>query len=171
MTKAPEDILKDCKIKKPPVPVEEIARFYGIEICQLRGSSDIFGAILRTNRKVIIAINPAQHLNRQRFTIAHELGHYFCHPNEAEHVDRDFRISWRNLDSSKGVNWTEIEANRFAAALLIPDEFLRRDLSRVSHFDQPTITRLASRYKVSPVAMKFRLSNLGLLPAEFVASE
>jgi Zn-dependent peptidase ImmA (M78 family) len=167
MTKAPEDVLKECKIKKPPVPVQDIARSYGIEICELRGSTDIFGAILRTNKKVLIAINPAQHPNRQRFTIAHELGHYFCHPNEAEHVDRDFRISWRNLDSSKGVNWKEIEANRFAAALLVPEEFLQRDLTRVSHFDQSTITHLASRYKVSPVAMKFRLVNLGLIAAEF----
>lgn len=171
MTKRPEDILRECKIKKPPVPVEEIADFYGIEICQLRGSNDIFGAILRTNRRALIAINPAQHPNRQRFTIAHELGHYFCHPNEAEHVDRDFRVSWRNVDSSKGVNWTEVEANRFAAALLIPEEFLRRDLSQVSRFDQPTISDLASRYKVSPVAMKFRLVNLGLLPAEFANEE
>jgi hypothetical protein len=46
-TKTPKEMLKDCGIKKPPVPVEEIPTFYGIEVCHLRGNSDIFGAILR----------------------------------------------------------------------------------------------------------------------------
>lgn len=179
MGKSPNDILVECGIKKPPVPVEEIASRYDIEVCQLRGNSDIFGAILRTNGRVLIAVNPAQHPNRQRFTLAHELGHYFCHPQEAEHVDRDFRISWRNSDSSKGVDWKEIEANQFAAVLLMPEEFLRRDLDRIvvgrdlaaPVFDEPTIKHLASRYMVSPAAMRFRLANLGLLAAELVSTE
>jgi len=166
MAKTPDDVLKDCGIKRPPVPVEDIPSFYNIEVCQLRGSSDIFGAILRSNGKVLIAINPAQHPNRRRFTLAHELGHYFCHPHAAEHVDRDFRISWRNSESSTGINWKEVEANKFAAALLMPEECLHRDLNRVATFDQPTIKHLASRYRVSPVAMRFRLGNLGLLPPD-----
>src|SRR5438067_10342616 len=114
MTMAPEEVLKECGIKRPPVPVDNIAKHYGIMLCQLKGSNDIFGAIMRNNDRVVIAINPSQHPNRQRFTIGHELGHFFCHPHEAEHVDRDFRINWRNAESSKGVNWMEVEANRFA---------------------------------------------------------
>ena len=38
-------------------------------MCELRGSSDIFGAILRGNDKVVIAVNPAQHPNRQRLLL------------------------------------------------------------------------------------------------------
>jgi Zn-dependent peptidase ImmA (M78 family) len=88
-------------------------------------------------------------------------GHYFCHPHAAKHVDRDFRISWRNADSSKGVNWREVEANRFAAALLVPEQFLRRDLDKVSTFDETTIKRLESRYKVSPVAIEVSACKFG----------
>ncbi len=176
MGKSAEDVLKECRIKKPPVPVEEIPAHYGIQVCELRGSSDIFGAILRGKDRVVIAINPTQHPNRQRFTFAHELGHYFCHPNDAEHVDRDFRISWRRTDAPKGINWKEVEANRWAAALLMPEEFLRRDLDlleldKIADFDENTIRQLASRYKVSPPAMKLRLLHLGVLLApELVVS-
>jgi len=166
--KTAEDVLRECHIKRPPVPVEEIPAHYGIQVCELRGSSDIFGAILRGSDRVVIAINPTQHPNRQRFTFAHELGHYFCHPNDAEHVDRDFRISWRRTDSPKGINWKEVEANRWAAALLMPEEFLRRDLDlleldRIAQFEEALIRQLASRYRVSPPAMKLRLFHMGVL--------
>jgi Zn-dependent peptidase ImmA (M78 family) len=163
LPRTPHDVLKECGIKKPPVPVEKIAEHYDIQLCVLRGSNDICGAIVRSKEGVVIAINPAQHPNRQRFTIAHELGHYFCHPSEEEHVDRDFRISWRRAGGAKGVDWKEVQANRFAAGLLIPEEFLERDLNRISELDEPTINHLASRYKVSALAMKFRLQNLGLI--------
>jgi len=173
--KTPEIVLKECGIKKPPVPVEDIPAHYDIQVCELRGSNDIFGAILRSDGRVVIAINPAQHPNRQRFTFAHELGHYFCHPNDPEHVDRDFRISWRKADASKGINWKEVEANRWAAALLVPEEFLRRDLNRVdldriANLDESIIKRLASRYKVSPLAMRFRLLHLGLLSPDLAVA-
>jgi Zn-dependent peptidase ImmA (M78 family) len=163
MAKTPEQVLSECGVTKQPVPIEKIPQHYGILVCPLRANEDIFGAIVRTAKKVVIAINPAQHPNRQRFTIAHELGHFFCHPEDSEHVDRDFRISWRNTESSRGVNWKEIEANRFAAALLMPEDFIRRDLNRISDINDTTIKQLAASYKVSMLAMKFRLMNLGLL--------
>jgi len=169
--KTPEQVLRECGIRRPPVPVDEIPAQYGIQLCQLKGADDIFGAIARKRDQVIIALNPVQHPNRQRFTIAHELAHYFLHPNEGDHVDRDFRIILRNSDSSRGVDWKEVEANRFAAALLMPEHFLRRDLTRISEFDEPTVRRLASRYRVSRLAMKYRLQNLGLISPEFAASE
>jgi Zn-dependent peptidase ImmA (M78 family) len=170
-TLTPEQVLHHCGIKKPPVPIEQIPSVYGIVLCSLRASNDIFGAIVRTKDRTVIALNPAQHPNRQRFTIAHELGHYFCHPDDAEHVDRDFRVSWRNVDSSKGVDWKEVQANRFAAGLLIPERFLQRDLAGVLQFDEPTIKHLASRYKVSPLAMKFRLMGLGLITPDLASED
>ena len=111
----------------------------------------------------VIAVNPAQHSNRQRFTIAHELGHYFLHKDLGEHVDQNFRVAWRKADSSAGVNWIEIEANRFAAELLIPTRFLKSDLDSLDSIDIRTVAVLASRYGVSKDAMKFRLTNLGIL--------
>ena len=115
----------------------------------------------------VIAINPSQHPNRQRFTLAHELGHYFCHYEESmERVDGDFRVHWRDQESSTGTKWEEIEANRFAAALLIPEHMLRDDVEVFRVIDQDSISRLATLYKVSRLAMQLRLINLGLLPPE-----
>ena len=110
----------------------------------------------------MIAVNPAHHINRQRFTIAHELGHYFFHEGLEEHVDQNFRIAWRNSDSSKAINWLEVEANRFPAALLIPTRFLQSDLDTLQTLDARTLLLLAKRYIVSPEAMKIRLSQFGI---------
>jgi Zn-dependent peptidase ImmA (M78 family) len=171
LPKSPERVLKECGINSRPIPLERILEFYRIELVQLRAGADIFGAILRQSDRVVIAVNPDQHLNRQRFTVAHELGHFFCHYSDrdkhVEHVDGDFRVSWRNAVSSQGVKWDEIEANRFAAALLMPETLLRQDLDRLASSSNKEVADvLASTYKVSRVAMQFRLINLGLLPPD-----
>jgi Zn-dependent peptidase ImmA (M78 family) len=170
VSRTPEEVLRECGIAARPVPLDKIARHYGITQVQLSASGDIFGAIVRENGNVMIAVNPDQHPNRQRFTTAHELAHFFLHyqngAERIEHVDTDFRISWRNSVSSQGVDWQEIEANRFAAALLMPEEMLRADLDRFQILDRDAVQRLASIYGVSRLAMHFRLVNLGLLPPD-----
>lgn len=80
-----------------------------------------------------------------------------------EHVDQNFSIAWRNADSSKAINWLEIQANRFAAELLIPTDFLTADLDSLQSIEKRTVALLASRYGVSPQAMKIRLTNLGII--------
>jgi Zn-dependent peptidase ImmA (M78 family) len=84
----------------------------------------------------VIGVNPAHHLNRQRFTIAHELGHYFLHEGLEEHVDQNFRVEWRNADTSRAVNWQKIQANRFAAELLMPTSFLEDDLNELQTIEK-----------------------------------
>jgi Zn-dependent peptidase ImmA (M78 family) len=170
MSKTPEQVLEECEITNRPIPLDQIAQHYGITQVHLTASGDIFGAIVRENGKVMIAINPDQHPSRQRFTTAHELAHFFLHyadgTGHVEHVDTDFRVSWRNSVSSQGVDWNEIEANRFAAALLMPEHMLRKDLDQFQILDRDAVQRLASMYKVSRLAMHFRLVNLGLLPPD-----
>ena len=167
--KTAEQVLKECGINSRPVPLDEIIQHYGIRLIELPGNDDIFGAIISQEGKVVIAVNPNQHLNRRRFTVAHEIGHYFCHLNEQaalEHVDGDFRVHWRNGASSEGVNWPEIEANRFAAALLMPEKLLRPDVERHSTLDRDVVQQLSSLYQVSRLAMHYRLIHLGLLPPD-----
>ena len=158
-----EELLKQFNIRRAPVPVEKIARKLGLLLTSLPADDEISGAIVRKNGHVIIAVNPAHHVNRQRFTIGHELGHYFLHEGLEPHVDQDFRVAWRNADSSKAINWTEIQANRFAAELLMPTRFLQSDLDALDRIDKRTVALLATKYVVSPEAMKIRLSQLGIL--------
>jgi Zn-dependent peptidase ImmA (M78 family) len=159
-----EKLLRHFDIENPPVPVDQLAKKLGIFLCPLPADDEISGAIVRKDGRVIIAVNPAHHRNRQRFTIAHELGHFFFHSGMEEHVDKDFRLSWRRVAGSPpGVDWQEITANRFAAELLMPTRFMKSDLDTIGVMDKRAVTLLALRYKVSPEAMKIRLSNLGLV--------
>jgi Zn-dependent peptidase ImmA (M78 family) len=157
------DLLEQFGITRPPVPVEHIPKKLGLILCPLPAEDDISGAIIRKDGRTVIAVNPAHHSNRQRFTIAHELGHYFLHEHLLEHVDQNFRVAWRKANAQSGVNWSEVEANRFAAELLIPTKFLMHDLDSLDSIDIRTVAVLANRYGVSKDAMKFRLTNLGIL--------
>ncbi|MBY6206900.1 MULTISPECIES: ImmA/IrrE family metallo-endopeptidase [Halomonas] len=90
---------------------------------------------------------------RQRFTQAHELGHVILgHVNDGREPKRDtnFEVSTRDPD--------EIAANRFAAELLMPEDYVRTAVKR--EFD---IKKLARLFDVSTTAMRFRLKNLGIL--------
>jgi Zn-dependent peptidase ImmA (M78 family) len=111
-------------------------------------------------------VNSSQHENRQRFTIAHELGHYLLHKGTKLHFDEDFRIDYRDATSSDATKREEVEANGFAAALLMPERILMRDWRRLEPNDKEipeTIRALAKRYRVSHKAMELRLVNLGFI--------
>jgi Zn-dependent peptidase ImmA (M78 family) len=157
------ELIEKFRIRKPPVPVERIVKKLGLSLVALPAGDEISGAIIRKGDSVVIAVNPLHHVHRRRFTIAHELGHYFLHEGLLEeHVDQNLRIAWRNADSSKAVNWLEIQANRFAAELLMPTDLLTRDLDSLRRIEKRTVALLATAYKVSPAAMKIRLTNLGI---------
>lgn len=66
--------------------------------------------------------------SRQKFTIAHELGHCILHQKELEY-NRDIVVFYRKAITSES-NPLEQEANCFAANLLVPDSFLRKFLEQ-----------------------------------------
>jgi Zn-dependent peptidase ImmA (M78 family) len=159
-------LLEANAITRAPVPVEELANALHIDVRYSAGSDDVSGALIRNGDSVVIAVNSAQHENRQRFTIAHELGHYLLHKGTKLHFDEDFRIDYRDATSSDATKREEVEANGFAAALLMPELVLRRDWLRLQP-DNGTIpaaiSSLAARYRVSSKAMELRLVNLGFI--------
>lgn len=95
-----------------------------------------------------IFVNRDQSNTRRRFTIAHEIGHFLMHKEDL--VD----VQMRNDKSSAGTDPAEIEANRFAAALLMPEGLFR---PLATSF---TVDRLASYFNVSPAAADLRLRTL-----------
>jgi Zn-dependent peptidase ImmA (M78 family) len=157
------ELLKRKNVRRPPVPVEKIARALGLEISFAPLNADLSGAILRSRDGVVIGVNSSHHPNRQRFTIAHEIGHFLLHKGMNVHWDTDFRVNWRDGESSEGVNREEMQANRFAAELLMPASFVMTDIEKVSDLNKETIRRLARRYKVSSQAMEIKLGNLGFV--------
>jgi Zn-dependent peptidase ImmA (M78 family) len=153
------ELLRDNKVTRSPVPVERIAQNLGIEVKFEAAEDNLSGALIRKPKgRVVIGVNSDHHANRQRFTIAHEIGHFILHKGMKLHVDEDFRINLR--DGS--VNDEEIDANAFAAELLMPTEFIERDIQKLSRIDSGSVDTLARRYQVSSRAMEIRLTNLGL---------
>jgi Zn-dependent peptidase ImmA (M78 family) len=158
-------LLRDGGILEAPVDVESIARNLGIVVKKTPTDDDISGFLwMSANSQAIIGVNMLHHPNRQRFTIGHEIGHFILHEFDEVHVDRAV-VRRRDGSSSRGEDIDEIEANTFAANLLMPVEFLERDLIRFTIFDlhdDKRITQLAKRYQVSVQAMTNRLVRLGL---------
>jgi Zn-dependent peptidase ImmA (M78 family) len=136
----------------------------GIEIRQEPFEGEISGVLYRDGQSSIIGVNSLHHRNRQRFTIAHEIGHFLLHEFDV-HVDRRYRIVLRDENSSLATDPSEIDANCFAAELLMPYDFLERDVPKyMRDFEEETgLEQLAGLYGVSRQAMAFRLANLGLI--------
>ncbi len=149
----------------PPVDVEAIAGQLGISIRKMSLEADVSGILYREDDKKIIVVNENHPVVRQRFTIAHEIGHLLLHAGDAVHVDQEFRINLRDQRSATAENIEEIEANAFAANLLMPASWLRREMSTesVDLIDDGEIQSLADRYGVSAQAMILRLSNISKL--------
>jgi Zn-dependent peptidase ImmA (M78 family) len=158
-----QQILVVHKVNEPPVPIEQIAKELGATINYLPfdGDGDLAGMLVRTEGKTIIGVNALHHMNRQRFTIAHECGHLVLHKDEV-HIDRKFSVKRRDQISSLAIDPQEIEANRFAAELLMPFDMIVNELieTDLDYEDAVDLKRLCSKYKVSAQAMSNRLSNI-----------
>jgi Zn-dependent peptidase ImmA (M78 family) len=156
-------LLRDQRVLKPPVPIEKIARSLGLEVRYEPLQGDLYGALVRSDQENYIGVNSLNHPNRRRFTIAHELGHFRLHKGIRVHIDKGLRVNWRDEESSQAVSDEEMEANRFAAELLMPLHFLSKDIEKLKSVDQETVALLATRYRVSTQAMRIRLGNFGYI--------
>ena len=110
------------------------------------------GSLSYIDGKWIMCINSCHNLKRQRFTMAHELGHYILHKGKnIEFVDSTF---FRSDD----MNSIEFIANEFASRLLMPEDKIRKliDEDKIKN-----IGDLASKFEVSSAAMKYRVLSLG----------
>ena len=165
--KKARNLLEELEVQVPPVPVAKLARSCGARIVRVSGNEDdIDGFLYQEDGDVVIGINQDQATVRKRFTIAHELGHLLLHEHSLVHVDSGFRVRLRSGQSSEGTDRDEMEANRFAAELLMPIEFLQADLEK-QEFDlagDSQLRALAKRYGVSTQALAIRLNGLGYAP-------
>jgi len=155
-------LLQKAGIARPRVNLNKILRHLGIRRVLRQMPAHLSGALL-VDEKVgpVIGVNSDHPVTRRRFTTAHEIGHYVLHSDKGLHVDKRADVFLRPTRSGSGGDPAEREANQFAAALLMPRPFLRRDYELFDE-DQFVVAELASRYRVSPSAMTYRLMNLSL---------
>ena len=151
-----EGILNTHWDQSVPVNLAHIAKAMGIAVAV--GDTGVACAVLEISRqrKARITINATHSFMRQRYGVAHAIGHvalhhlrpgmrHAIHVSESYHVDYEQRI--------------EREANDFALRLLVPSEVLRFSvLQQHIHSAQ----ELAHLFEVAPILIKQRLADLDL---------
>lgn len=142
-----------------PVDPMRVARALGVAVIQApEQPSDLAGALVVHGDNAMVLYNRGHPENRQRFTVAHELGHLLMHTKAGQD-----NILFRDDRSSKGTIIKEIQANAFAAALLIPENEIRRRVKDpITSLHDDKVEDLAREFAVSALTMSYRLQDLNL---------
>lgn len=154
------NILIESDMYKIPVDVIKIAKLNDIAVYEGELEKNISGAIRYNKEKqnFEIMVNKNDTRERKRFTIAHEIGHYFLHKellmSDEVHIDIMYRMPNDNEEENK----REKDVDYFAGALLMNKTLLTK-----IYMENHTITELAEIFDVSVSAMTVRLDILGLL--------
>jgi Zn-dependent peptidase ImmA (M78 family) len=121
----PDAIALEYMRKSPPIDLMGLARDLGLRIIYA-DLGDIAGKIemVRSDPgpEFTISINAADNINRQRFTLAHEIAHFIKHRKQLEAGNIIDNATYRSL-LPEPMEW---EANRYAAQLLMPLSAMRK---------------------------------------------
>lgn len=166
-------ILRKCKVTTAPINVLKVAQMLGAKVAFQPFGEELSGMMVRRDNTVIIGVNSRHSNTRQRFTIAHELGHWQLEHKGDLFLDKTLRskpitIKKRDQRASEGTDKEEIQANAFAAAVLMPEQLLVAAVERLLQGGQEyevdrLVSDLAAEFLVSSQAMEHRLTNLGML--------
>lgn len=132
--------------------VEKLIKFIpDIRLEYVNMDSTLSGSLSKQDNLWLIRINKVHSKTRQRFSIAHELGHFIYHKDdEKEFVDTTF---FRGMTSDN----LEFTANKFASELLMPEEQVRQLIDKENI---RSVADLAARFGVSSAAMLYRVKEL-----------
>jgi len=158
-------LLERLGIRSAPIDVWRVARRLGVRVERTDLGEDCSGVLVRRKSgAAVIGVNYAHHPNRQRFTVAHELGHLVLHKG-GRYVDKGTTLRFRDRESGTGSQVEERQANQFAAALLMPATWVRREFAKhpFDFGDDEALTEMCRKFGVSSQAMVYRLVNLALL--------
>lgn len=141
-------LLKECQIEAPPVKIGIISKKLNLIIA--KGDPLVLGLFVKKNLSAFISLedgivvyNNSHPSVRNRFSVAHEIGHFV--------LGHTFKQDIFNLGSRDP---REIEANIFASELIMPFRWIKKDLGSGMN-----IPELAKRYWVSEEAIGWRLFN------------
>lgn len=180
MNQKTEALLKQYNVFKAPVDIFGLIEEIGLDLVVMALDDEMSGFIKIHGDSAAIAVNQDHHIFRQRFTAAHELGHYILHRNsdaEQTFIDNSFsktiidkrkssarKVFNRDATSAMGTQRQEIEANRFAGSILMPESIIEEIVSRfkIDITDEFDMKRLSDKFTVSTQAMTHRLTNLGI---------
>lgn len=147
------EIVSSCQ-KTAPIQTVPLAEALGLNVWHVREWEDhISGMILKNNGQggksgYAIYVNANHHVNRRRFTTAHEIAHFVLHENLIGDGITDDA-----LYRSKLTGGIEAQANQYAADILMPINLINIELANGLN----TIEELADKFQVSKSAMSIRM--------------
>jgi Zn-dependent peptidase ImmA (M78 family) len=144
--------LQRVDLNEIPVPVEKIAKVFGLEVVEFPFHNKISGLLKKEDG--IIGVNQNHHPVRRRFTIAHELGHFLLGHGLGDVAQEE--IIDDSFDKSHP---QEREANQFAASLLMPSDLIKKEIKK----NGMDVETLSKTFGVSKQAITIRLLDLKLI--------
>lgn len=152
-------VLDELGITEPEEIILEAIAYHCGAVIMRQPLSGCEGRLLGNGDRAIITVNASSSDARQRFSAAHELGHWVRHRGRLAHYCTAEMIAWGRPQKN-----AEAEANRFAADLLMPDYMFRpRAAQRPIVFD--TVRELARTFRTSLTSTAIRLVERGSFPA------
>lgn len=143
--------------KEGVLDIVALAANLGLEVYQERLENNA-GYIAHSDGDTFIVVNSLDSLTRQRFTIAHEIGHYV---NDFERLKKDGRL---DRGAEKVYTEEEMAADKFATSLLIPqseaEEFLKNGSHKVAN--AAVVEKMANYFNVSKTMAVQRLREIGV---------
>jgi Zn-dependent peptidase ImmA (M78 family) len=145
-------LLERSGMLTPPVNVFALAEYLGIEVQQEVMDDDMSGYLEYRSGRWVAGINAYHHMNRKRFTLAHEIAHFLLHRNEKSRFDDE--LFTRRIGSKDKI---EVEADTLAASVLMPEPAFKERIGA----GVTAIGDLASYFGVSNQALRYRALGLG----------
>lgn len=145
--------------KHVAIDLQKITKCRNITMQPHPFSNDISGVFYKKGEKLFLGVNNTHTETRQRFTVAHEIGHHILHADDVLHFDITEKPDALHFRADKIQSPQETEANFFAAELLMPAELIKKCVESGIVY----VSELAKYFKVSEEAMSYRLVNLGYL--------
>lgn len=171
--KTPYEILEVLEMREAPFNPFIIAEKLGIEVKTTLDFEKLHteGQIsVNEEGEPIVWVNPIKSEVRQRFTLAHELGHLandILPSMESPIID-----SYETLYRSTTFGGKETKANQFAARLLMPlkqiEDFIRECRTKIPDLNaRQAIELISAKFEVSKQAAFHRLRNIGLVDQNY----
>jgi transcriptional regulator with XRE-family HTH domain len=155
---AANQLIEWAGITRPPIDVAWLAAQCGALVIHRPLPDALSGLVFAVGSGAVIGINRSHSANRQRFSLAHELGHFLLSHHEREGAaGAGFHLDVTDT-TPPGYDWRqERAANDFAADLLMPRRLIQDEYAR-----HASPSRLSKIFEVSEIAMGYRLVDLGL---------
>jgi Zn-dependent peptidase ImmA (M78 family) len=149
--------LADRSVAETDLPslIEEV---FGADVAVIELDEGFDGLKASSADAKLIILGTSRVPWRQRYTLAHELCHLLAADDQEIHLDRDV------FDKAQGKDPSEVRANNFAAAFLMPEQTLRAVVG-ARGLSEAAFATLACDLEVSPSALAIRLSQLRLVDA------